>query len=373
MDAGFLLENKLRNEWSAPEFAQYLNASRLEYACKELATLDSGIKMRLLLSLLSLPMPRLHALWTNIEGILGVAASDRDEWVRVVLALVRRRLPSKADIGVPNDPTSLTSAATLSKGSPEAAAAAAAAAASEQDEEGAEGDFFLQSVREVISKLLPVAAGPGEPDAKEVLSPEFVPLEWPYLCQQVFPPSVEVDNVNRHFTPVEPEGAAAVGAAAAAPAPAPATAATAAAAQLATNASLFAAAAAADFKRKASPEPAASPLGSPSPPAFGSPSADFGSPPAESNVPASVLGILRDPANDKLTDEGRATVHEFYRSLDAPGRPTTGSTMVLLAEQREFCDDNTAIAVTQTQLKLDYAQNAAARVKTKKKYKLKGE
>jgi hypothetical protein len=33
-------------------------------------------------------MPRLQALWTNIEGILGVAASDRDEWVRVVLALV---------------------------------------------------------------------------------------------------------------------------------------------------------------------------------------------------------------------------------------------------------------------------------------------
>jgi hypothetical protein len=368
MDAGVLLENKLRNDWSAPEFAQYLNASRLEYACKEFATLDSGIKMRLLLSLLSLPMPRLQALWTNIEGILGVAASDRDEWVRVVLALVRRRLPSKADIGVPNDPTSLTSAATLSKGSPEAAAAAAAAVAFEQDEEGPEGDFFLQSVREVISKLLPVAAGPGEPDAKEVLSPEFVPLEWPYLCQQVFPPSVEVDNVNRHFTPVEPEGAAA-----AAPAPAPATTATAAASQLATNASLFAAAAAADFKRKASPEPAASPLGSPSPAASGSPSAEFGSPPAESNVPASVLGILRDPANDKLTDEGRATVYEFYRSLDAPGRPTTGSTMVLLAEQREFCDDNTAIAVTQTQLKLDYAQNAAARVKTKKKYKLKGE
>jgi hypothetical protein len=94
----------------------------------------------------------------------------------------------------------------------------------------------------------------------------------------------------------------------------------------------------------------------------------------ESSRPASVLGILRDPANDKLTDKGRATVHEFYRSIDAPRRrPTTGSTTALLAEQRELCDDNTAIAVTQTQLKLDYAQNAATRVKTKKRYKLKGE
>ena len=40
MDTGVLLENKLRNEWSAPDFAQYLNAPRLEFACKELVTLD---------------------------------------------------------------------------------------------------------------------------------------------------------------------------------------------------------------------------------------------------------------------------------------------------------------------------------------------
>ncbi len=125
-----------------------------------------------------------------------------------------------------------------------------------EEEEGPEGDIFLQSVREVTSKPLPVADGPGEPDAKEVLSPEFVPPEWPYLCQLAFPPSVEVSDVNRHFTPVEPEGAGAAtpalatAAAAAAAAAAAGAAAAAPSAPLATNAALFAAAAVADLKRK---------------------------------------------------------------------------------------------------------------------------
>ncbi|RLN64124.1 hypothetical protein BBP00_00003661 [Phytophthora kernoviae] len=95
---GWLLQ-KLRLEWSSSEFGGLLTSSKLTEALASFSHLETPIKVRLLLSLLSVRKDQVEAAngQKEIEGLLTFAEKDAEEWVKVSGGIVKQFLVLKGD------------------------------------------------------------------------------------------------------------------------------------------------------------------------------------------------------------------------------------------------------------------------------------
>ncbi|KAG3112192.1 hypothetical protein PI124_g8842 [Phytophthora idaei] len=92
---------KLRQEWSSHEFGGLLTPSKLAEARASFSHLEAPIKVRLLLSLLS--VRRDEAAGKNeVDALLQLADKDSEEWVKVSAGIVKQFVVLQRD-GQPND------------------------------------------------------------------------------------------------------------------------------------------------------------------------------------------------------------------------------------------------------------------------------
>jgi len=321
VDIGIYVENNLKKEWSSCEFAQrFFNSSNvmkyLEQAISDFPSMENATKCRLLLSLLSLPNKSLSSLWKLVNDLLRVASMDTDDWVVITLALVKRSLPPSKDL-----------------------------LESEDDAEPPVSEAVFWDAVEEATEL--IKSGSKSCNTKS-LSSEFVPWEWPFLCEQLIPTQIETRNP--HFTPCGGSVPSEAENVAEEPNSAPTVTSNLHSAEMQQKIKLEAEKLKLKFERKQSMKAASS--------------IDIGL----LKVPDTIRAVLKNPENDKLTSQGRDSVIQFHDDA-APKR--TGQELVLLAETREFADNsNTIIIITQVNLKLDHDQHTVKRIKTTKKIKL---
>lgn len=96
-----LLDDNLKREWSALDPAAGLSRDVLTYATDNLGVLETGIKVRLLLSLLRVTDNELATLWQPIIKFLSASKHDSEPWVRsamdiVVTRIAERNIPTTA-------------------------------------------------------------------------------------------------------------------------------------------------------------------------------------------------------------------------------------------------------------------------------------
>uniref|UniRef100_H3H269 NELF-A N-terminal domain-containing protein n=1 Tax=Phytophthora ramorum TaxID=164328 RepID=H3H269_PHYRM len=98
------LLQKLRLEWSSREFGGLLTAPKLAEARGSFPHLETPIKVRLLLSLLSIRRDEADAAagQKEVDALLRLAESDAEEWVKVSGGIVKQFLVLQAD-GQPAD------------------------------------------------------------------------------------------------------------------------------------------------------------------------------------------------------------------------------------------------------------------------------
>lgn len=352
MEQNVLVENKLRGEWSGPEFAALLTTERLQFIAKEFSTFELGIKLRVMLSLLSLPVTQLASLWEPVNEVLRSAALDSDEWVRVILALVKKRLPAEQDV---LESSSQPKNEEGTGKSVEEDVKQAADKAAQSVKESSSKDLATESLHEAIRAIAKEVEAskrtwppPGDIEAKPCMSAEFVPLEWPFLSAHLLPQDIDIEDRNRHFRP--------------------------ASSQTQQQGALHQS----EEQQPAHIMGSAASRGSsdgqhPAPSAMSSTSnaASVSSAPQDSipkDVPEGMQKILRDPENDKLDSEARRKIIEFYTNKHSPVRPKKGVLAILLKETRSL--EGTDVLVTQVNLKLDYSTGTAKRATSRKKYKM---
>ncbi|ETK86952.1 hypothetical protein F441_08619 [Phytophthora nicotianae CJ01A1] len=95
---------KLRQEWSSHEFGGLLTPSKLAEARASFPHLETPIKVRLLLSLLSVRRDEADAAAgkKEVDALLQLADKDSEEWVKVSAGIVKQFRILQAD-GQPND------------------------------------------------------------------------------------------------------------------------------------------------------------------------------------------------------------------------------------------------------------------------------
>ncbi|KAG7400390.1 hypothetical protein PHYBOEH_005978 [Phytophthora boehmeriae] len=93
------LLQKLRLEWSSSEFGGLLTSSKLQEALSSFPQLETPIKVRLLLSLLSVRKDQVEAAsgQKEIEALLKLAEKDAEEWVKVSGGIVKQFLVLQED------------------------------------------------------------------------------------------------------------------------------------------------------------------------------------------------------------------------------------------------------------------------------------
>ncbi|KAG1692374.1 hypothetical protein DVH05_025541 [Phytophthora capsici] len=98
------LLQKLRVEWSSREFGALLTPSKLAEARASFPHLETPIKVRLLLSLLSVRRDEAEAAAgkKEVDALLQLADNDAEEWVKVSAGIVKQFLVLQAD-GQPAD------------------------------------------------------------------------------------------------------------------------------------------------------------------------------------------------------------------------------------------------------------------------------
>jgi len=361
-----LLENKLREEWSAPHVRTLLTAERLEEAALEFSTLAQGVKVRLLLSLLSLPVSQLALLWTALHRLLQAADVDADEWVRVVAGLVRRRLPASSAVS-------------------QASSQAAFQQESTEKEPLTTDLAFDEAVAEIAERIEASRTKwprEGDIETRPRMSAEFTPLEWPFLCRHLLPHGIEIDDVNRHFKSSKDASAGLTlssedQAAATTPPPDQHLENIPIAVQEAAQREFEEALRRKQENRQREmnglpplPVKAASAISSSlstSSSAVPTTSSQVAAANGGNKLSDGVRKLLADPSNDKLTDEAKAKVVQFF---EEPQPRTEGEEQILLKEVRTRVDAS-LIQITQTWLKLDYNTRKAKKVKSNKKVKLK--
>eukprot|EP00040_Diaphanoeca_grandis_P024571 m.135229 g.135229 ORF g.135229 m.135229 type:complete len:517 (-) comp29783_c1_seq4:156-1706(-) len=84
------LKKRLRGQWSAAGMGSALTQDTLESVTQSFHLLDSQIRVRMLLSILSLRPKELVTLKPQLAALLEIAKLDVDEWVKSVYCLVRQ-------------------------------------------------------------------------------------------------------------------------------------------------------------------------------------------------------------------------------------------------------------------------------------------
>ncbi|GBG28977.1 Hypothetical Protein FCC1311_051982 [Hondaea fermentalgiana] len=350
MEESVLVENKLRGDWTAPEFVPLLTRERLTFMAKEFSTFELSIRLRVLLSLLSMSVSQLASVADEVDEVLKSAAADSDEWVRVILALVRKRLPASKDVIESASQGEASASETDTKPKEDAVVEEAKKAAdklakselanNDQDKAGSlnlfaptENDpaarFLHEAIRAIALEVETPKTSwprPGDVESRPRMNPEFVPLEWPFLSSHLLPQDIDIEDHNRHFKPAASEDEVL---------------------QRIEKQRL-------QQQKQLEEENARAPA---------PPSLDF--PP---EVPEGMRKILLDPENTKLDDSARQKVIKFYTDKNNPNRPKQGVVAILLNETRTL--EGNDMLVTHVNLKLDYATNGAKRATSRKKYKI---
>lgn len=372
-----VLMNRLSKSWSAASFGEYVTPEMISVSVVDFGSFALGVRVRILLSLLSLSRDHLSKVWPKCLELLNVARDDRDEWVRVVADLVQRRLPSPAEMGF----DTRTGSAEFGSGS---------AASDQVDHMDCLGDDKSGPVDDAIDHIAAsldldetnLTTGPENQTEKAVIVPEFSPVEFQFLCKELIPEGLELDNTNRHFSfqgnisHLVRDGSALVESPSHSTLPSPFDAQRDALPPSTSSAPI-------------SPSSSRSPTGSGDDkpvhariqdivkqvdpekfqrkPAmqFVNDATALGSPATADPIPAGVANILADPANTLLTAETRAEVENFYRAYE--GKPNSGEKYIPLCVDQEPIPNTKPpqIKSVATLLKLNYGTNKVS--KTKKK------
>ena len=194
-----LLENRLGEPWSAKQFAETITSDKLISANEHYSIFSVEVKLRLLLSLLLLPIHTLSELNIEIEKLLQTAYYDKNEWIRTILHIVKKRLPCKTDLGIIEK--EINEETNRNKDSDKKVLFS-----SKKDTSCIYNDMLTEFIEKLgfDSNENDTENNMDMQDSEKnsyIIDSNFIPFEWSFMCEEVLPPDIKIDKVNRHFIP----------------------------------------------------------------------------------------------------------------------------------------------------------------------------
>lgn len=86
-DVEIWLNTKLEGSWSSEKISSLLTPSILDAAKTRFSFLDTSIKLKMLFSFVTLSKKVREDLDSHVQGVLGLASEDDDEWVKMISKL----------------------------------------------------------------------------------------------------------------------------------------------------------------------------------------------------------------------------------------------------------------------------------------------
>ena len=83
------LNNKLEDSWSSEKISSYISSKLLELIKNKFIFLETPIKLRILISFLTLKKKNILEMKNEIQDIIQLSQKDEDEWVRIISLLIQ--------------------------------------------------------------------------------------------------------------------------------------------------------------------------------------------------------------------------------------------------------------------------------------------